>query len=75
MGHEMEHVNHEQARAQEEDRTIVAQYVQIHTAVCPECGRTFVAGGTTTTVTGSKSGESYANKASGALGRSIDTTV
>jgi len=51
MAHESEHVRNEQQRARETGREVVAQNVQIHTAVCPECGRVYVAGGTTTTVT------------------------
>jgi hypothetical protein len=49
--HEQEHVSHEQARAAREGREVVSQNVVIHYAVCPECGRVYVAGGTTTTAT------------------------
>jgi hypothetical protein len=51
MSHEREHVNREQAKAAEEGRRVVSQHVQIQSSICPECGRTYVAGGTTTTVT------------------------
>ncbi len=51
MGHESEHVNREQAKATSENRKVVYQSVQLHNAICPECGRTYVSGGTTTTVT------------------------
>ncbi|NLI14177.1 MAG: hypothetical protein GX425_16565 [Peptococcaceae bacterium] len=37
-----------------ENREIVAQYVQIYTSVCSECGRTYVSGGRTTTITAPK---------------------
>lgn len=50
-GHEMEHVSHEQAKAQREDRKVVSQSVTLHTDICPECGETYVSGGTTRTVT------------------------
>lgn len=50
-GHEMEHVVREQAKARREDRRVVSQSVTIHTDICPECGKTFVSGGTTRTVT------------------------
>ena len=50
-GHEMEHVYREQAKAQREDRKVVSQSVTYHTAICPECGRAYVSGGTTRTVT------------------------
>lgn len=49
--HENEHVNRNQAKAEREGREVVFQSVQIHTAICPECGRAYVSGGTTTTVT------------------------
>lgn len=51
MGHEMEHVVREQAKAEREDRKVVSQSVTMHTAVCPECGRVYVSGGTTRTTT------------------------
>lgn len=50
-GHEMEHVFHEQAKAEREDRKVVSQSVMLHTGICPECGRVYVSGGTTRTVT------------------------
>lgn len=50
-GHEMEHVFHEQAKAEREDRKVVSQSVMLHTGICPECGKVYVSGGTTRTVT------------------------
>ena len=50
-GHEQEHVVREQAKAQREDRRVVSQTVTYHTEICPECGKVYVAGGTTRTVT------------------------
>lgn len=50
-GHEMEHVVREQAAAQREGRKVVSQSVSIHTEICPECGKAYVSGGTTRTVT------------------------
>lgn len=50
-GHEMEHVTREQSKADRENREVVAQTVMLHTAVCPECGRPYISGGTTRTVT------------------------
>lgn len=52
--HEQEHVRHEQVRANQENREVVYQSVKIYTAVCPECGKVYVSGGETTTVTASK---------------------
>lgn len=53
-GHEMEHVVRENAKAQREDRKVVSQSVTIHTAICPECGKPYVSGGTTRTTTAGK---------------------
>ena len=50
-GHEMEHVVRERAEAQREGRKVVSQSVVYHTGICPECGRFYVSGGTTRTVT------------------------
>lgn len=50
-GHENEHVVRERAKAQQEDRKVVSQSVTIHTDICPECGKVYVSGGTTRTVT------------------------
>ena len=50
-GHEMEHVVRERAKAEREGRKVVNQSVTIHTGICPECGRVYVSGGTTRTVT------------------------
>ena len=50
-GHENEHVVREQAKARQEDRKVVSQSVTYHTAICPECGKAYVSGGTTRTVT------------------------
>ena len=50
-GHEQQHVVREQAKAEREDRRVVSQSVTIHTDICPECGRVYVSGGTTKTVT------------------------
>ena len=50
-GHENEHVVREQAKAQRDDRRVVSQSVTYHNAICPECGKTYVSGGTTRTVT------------------------
>lgn len=50
-GHENEHVVREQAKAQREDRKVVSQSVTYHTGICPECGKVYVSGGETRTVT------------------------
>ena len=50
-GHEQEHVAREQDKARREGRKVVSQSVTYHTAICPECGRAYVSGGTTRTST------------------------
>lgn len=49
--HEYEHVVREQAKAEREDKEVVSQSVRLHTSICPECGRSYVSGGVTNTVT------------------------
>ena len=64
-GHELEHVAHEQAKAQKEDRKVVSQTVTLHTDICPECGRVYVSGGTTRTVTKANNTEAPAQEEQG----------
>ena len=47
--HEGEHVSNAYAQASQNNGKVISANVAIHTAVCPECGRTYVSGGTTTT--------------------------
>ena len=56
-GHEQEHVVREQAKAQREDRRVVSQSVTLHSEICPECGKTYISGGTTRTVTAAQQEE------------------
>jgi hypothetical protein len=49
MSHEMEHVANAYKDAAKNDGHVVAANVKIKTAICPECGRSYVAGGLTTT--------------------------
>lgn len=50
-GHEMEHVRRERMKADNEGKRVVSQTVQIKTDTCEECGRIYVSGGLTRTVT------------------------
>ena len=73
MSHEMEHVTRESAKAQSEDREVISQTVAIHNSVCPECGRSYVSGGTTRTTTASNSNDSLAfNYGENQKGSTID---
>lgn len=47
--HEQEHVSNAYKKASSKDGEVIQASVSIHTAVCPECGRVYVSGGTTTT--------------------------
>lgn len=47
--HEQEHVANAYDKAKQDNGKVVSATVQIHTAICPECGRTYVSGGTTRT--------------------------
>lgn len=52
--HEREHVTRRRAEAEREGKEIVSQTVTLKTGVCPECGKTYCAGGTTRTITRDK---------------------
>ncbi len=71
--HEQQHVVHEQARARENGQRVVAQSVTIHSAICPECGRSYVSGGTTTTTT--KPAENGYSASGGASGSTAGALV
>lgn len=47
--HEGEHVANAYDKASQKNGKVVSASVSIHTSVCPECGRTYVSGGTTNT--------------------------
>ena len=47
--HEQEHVSNAYTKAAENNGRVLCANVAIQTAICPECGRSYVSGGTTTT--------------------------
>jgi hypothetical protein len=55
MAHEQEHVKNAKADADASGGKIVSSSVKLQTAICPECGRVYVSGGTTTTTTSTPS--------------------
>jgi len=78
--HEGEHVANERAEAERTGRTVVSQSVRIFTSVCPECGKVYVSGGETRTVTdgpvdGAASTESGAAATEGAGDQSGSSAV
>jgi len=51
LAHENEHVSNEKTKAEEEGRKVVSQTVRLESSICPECGRIYISGGVTKTVT------------------------
>lgn len=49
MGHEQEHVSNAYQKAEKGNGEVVRASVQLKTAICPECGRTYISGGETNT--------------------------
>ena len=47
--HEQEHVSNAYRKAAKGDGKVISANVSLQRAICPECGRTYVAGGETTT--------------------------
>ncbi len=47
--HEQQHVSNAYKKAARSNARVMSASVSIQTAVCPECGRTYVSGGTTRT--------------------------
>ena len=47
--HEQEHVSNAYSKASKNNGRVISANVAMKTAICPECGRSYVAGGTTTT--------------------------
>jgi ferredoxin-like protein FixX len=54
MGHEREHQFRDRMSAEASGREVVYGNVQVHTSLCGECGRVYVSGGKSTTVTRAK---------------------
>lgn len=79
--HEQEHVNNAYEKAAKSGGKVLAANVTLKTAVCPECGRSYVAGGTTSTQIryGDESNPYQKNKkaadAAGVVGMNLDVAV
>ena len=48
-GHEQEHVSNAYKKAAANNGKVLRASVSIHTSICPECGRSYVSGGTKNT--------------------------
>lgn len=57
--HEGEHVSNAYSKAAEEGGKVLSVGVSIHTATCPECGRVYVSGGETRTLTSKPKDDPY----------------
>lgn len=77
--HEGEHVSNAYDKAEKGNGEVVNASVAIHTSVCPECGRVYVSGGTTTTTIKYNSDKYALNAkmqdASVIPGKDVDTVV
>lgn len=47
--HEQEHVANAYNKAAQKNGKVISANVSLHTSICPECGRSYVSGGTTAT--------------------------
>lgn len=47
--HEQMHVSNAYQKAEKNNGKVISASVSIHTSICPECGKTYVSGGTTKT--------------------------
>ncbi len=78
--HEQEHVNNAFEKAAKDDGKVLQASVALKTAICPECGRAYIAGGTTTTKIAYKEDDPYsenqkAMQQEAATGNNIDIAV
>jgi len=48
--HEQMHVKNAYQKAEQDNGKVISANVTIHTSICPECGKTYVSGGTTRTM-------------------------
>lgn len=49
MAHEQEHVSNAYKKASQKNGEVISASVSLSTAICPECGRSYISGGTTST--------------------------
>lgn len=79
--HEQEHVSNAYKKAAKNNGKVLAANVTLKTAICPECGRSYVAGGTTATkIQYSNESNPYqknkkATDAAGLIGMNLDLAI
>lgn len=64
MAHESEHVSNAFEKASKKNGKVMSATVSLKTAICPECGRSYVAGGVTRTAIKYPKGKYGENKKS-----------
>ena len=80
MGHEREHVANAYNKAATNDGKVLQASIALKTAICPECGKAFIAGGTTTTKIAYPKDNPYADNMKSAqrdalVGANLDAAV
>lgn len=80
MAHEQEHVANAFGKAAKMNGNVLQASVQLKMAICPECGRSYVAGGTTTTKISYPKNNPYADNKKSAdkdalVGANVDLTL
>ena len=79
MSHEKEHVANAKREGNKPGNELVSATVSLKTAICPECGRSYVAGGTTRTLIKYGNSEYDKNKKAAdldaVLGSNVDMAV
>ena len=80
MAHEQEHVSNAYSKAAENNGRVIQASVSLKMAICPECGRSYMAGGTTTTKIAYPKDNPYADNRKSAdrdalVGANIDLAV
>lgn len=78
--HEQEHVSNAFEKAAKGDGKVLQASVALKTAICPECGRAYIAGGTTTTKIAYKKDDPYSEnqksmQQEAATGNNVDIAV
>lgn len=59
MGHEKEHVANAVAEGSKPGKELVSASVSLKMDICPDCGRSYISGGTTTTIMKTYKGDAY----------------
>ncbi len=51
ISHEKEHYTREAQAAENENKDVLVNSIRLESSICPDCGRSYISGGETTTVT------------------------